>query len=86
MSTPTKTKATAVVTDANTAAPATQPVPRAVGQVDLTLGQTVMVQLAPGAMLRNTETGGFFEPDQAMPQTVTVTLLRRLQDGDLVLA
>ena len=35
-------------------------------------------------MLRNTETGGWFEADTPMPQTVTVTLLRRLADGDLV--
>lgn len=51
----------------------------------LRLGNTVMVKLAPGAMLRNTETGGWFDADSPMPQTVTVTLLRRLADGDLVL-
>lgn len=51
----------------------------------LRLGNTVMVKLAPGAMLRNTETGGWFDADNPMPQTVTVTLLRRLSDGDLVL-
>lgn len=51
----------------------------------LTLNTSVMVQPAPGVLLRNTESGGFFAPDVPTPQTVTVTLLRRLQDGDLVL-
>lgn len=49
------------------------------------LGQLVMVKLAPGSTLINGESGGFFAPDTPTPQTVTVTLLRRLQDGDLVL-
>lgn len=49
------------------------------------MGQTVMVRVKPGAKLRNTETGGFFLPGQDTPQTVTVTMLRRLQDGDLLL-
>ena len=51
----------------------------------LSLGQHVMVKVAAGAMLRNNESGGFFEADTPTPQTVTVLLLRRLQDGDLVL-
>lgn len=51
----------------------------------LTLGQHVMVKLAGGSVLINTESGGFFAPDTPTPQTVTVTLLRRLQDGDLLL-
>ena len=49
------------------------------------MGETVMVQIAPGSLLRNNETGGFFAPGEATPQTVTVTLLRRLTDGDLAL-
>ena len=49
------------------------------------MGETVIVQIRPGALLRNTETGGYFEPDTPTPQTVTTTLLRRLTDGDLVL-
>ena len=49
------------------------------------LGQHVMVKLAPASMLINGESGGFFVADTPTPQTVTVTLLRRLQDGDLLL-
>jgi len=49
------------------------------------MGETVMVQIAPGSMLRNNETGGFFAQNTPTPQTVTVTLLRRLMDGDLIL-
>lgn len=52
---------------------------------DLRLGQQVQVQVASGLLLRNNETGGHFAPDTSTPQTVTTTLLRRLQDGDLVL-
>lgn len=52
---------------------------------ELRLGEMVQVMVAPGMLLVNTETGGRFEPDQATPQTVTATLLRRLRDGDLVL-
>lgn len=51
----------------------------------VTLGEHVMVKLAPGATLINGESGGFFAADTPTPQTVTVTLLRRLQDGDLLL-
>lgn len=49
------------------------------------MGETVQVIAAPGVQLRNNETGGFFEPGVPTPQTVTVTLLRRLEDGDLKL-
>lgn len=49
------------------------------------MGETVMVTAQPGALLRNNETGGFIAAGALTPQTVTVTLLRRLQDGDLVL-
>ncbi len=52
----------------------------------LRLGDSVQVLAPAGTVLRNNETGGLFEPEQATPQTVTPTLLRRLQDGDLVLA
>lgn len=51
----------------------------------LRLGQSVSVKCPDGAQLRNNESGGLFEPGVATPQTVTVTLLRRLADGDLVL-
>lgn len=85
------TKPKTATADANTTAGATtsptaDAAPAALMQATqaLRLGNTVMVKLAPGAMLRNTETGGWFEADTPMPQTVTVTLLRRLADGDLV--
>lgn len=52
----------------------------------LSLGQSVMVKPAPGVRLVNNETGGYFEADVQTPQTVTSTLIRRLDDGDLVLA
>ncbi len=51
----------------------------------LTMGTQVLVRLADGGMLRNNESKGWFEPGTPTPQTVTVTLLRRLADGDLVL-
>lgn len=52
----------------------------------LRLGQTVHVHVQAGVRLINTETGGYIEPGVSTPQTVTPTLLRRLHDGDLVLA
>lgn len=78
--------ADATTTPGTAASPTADAVPAAPMQATqaLRLGNTVMVKLAPGAMLRNTETGGWFEADTPMPQTVTVTLLRRLADGDLV--
>ncbi len=66
---------------AATAAPATpaeQPRPR--------LGSMVMVKPAPGAKLMNLETGAWFVEGEATPQTVTVTTLARLADGDLLFA
>jgi len=51
----------------------------------LRLGESVQVKALAGTVLRNNESGGFFEPELATPQTVTTTLLRRLADGDLVL-
>lgn len=89
MSTPSKAKSAnpqaASTQAAATELPATAATAPMASSAALRLGNTVMVVLAPGAMLRNTETGGWFEADTPMPQTVTVTLLRRLQDGDLVL-
>lgn len=52
----------------------------------LSLGQSVMVKPAPGVRLVNNETGGYFDADVPTPQTVTPMLIRRLDDGDLVLA
>lgn len=48
------------------------------------LGETIHVRVAEGMSLINNETGQEFEPEVATPQTVTVTTLRRLTDGDLV--
>lgn len=75
------TATTSATTTATPFKEADKPTPRAYPR----MGETVMVQIAPGSLLRNNETGGFFEPFAPTPQTVTVTLLRRLQDGDLVL-
>jgi hypothetical protein len=58
-------------------APATRPQPR--------LGEMVQVRAKPGVRLINNETGGFFATDVPTPQTVSVTLLRRLADGDMEL-
>jgi len=49
------------------------------------LGTQVLVKVASGCMLVNNETNAYFEPDVATPVTVTITLLRRLQDGDVTL-
>lgn len=49
------------------------------------LGTTCTVQVAAGVVLMNNETGTHFAPEAPTPVTVTVTLLRRLQDGDLAL-
>jgi len=51
----------------------------------LRLGEVVQVQVAAGQLLRNNETGTLFPHGAPVAQTVTVTLLRRLRDGDLVL-
>lgn len=61
------------------AAPAMQP-------RTLRLGELVHVIVAPGARLINNETGALFAEGVRTPQTVTLTTLRRLDDGDLVLA
>lgn len=50
-----------------------------------TLGSTCVVQVADGLTLMNNETGVHFIGGEPTSQTVTLTLLRRLADGDLVL-
>lgn len=52
----------------------------------LRLGDSISVKVAEGVALINRESGGRFEPGVATPQTVTVTTLRRLADGDLQFA
>ena len=49
------------------------------------LGAVCTVRVAKGIDLMNNETGVHFVPEQDTPVTCTVTLLRRLQDGDLTL-
>lgn len=48
------------------------------------LGAEITVCVADGLVLVNNETGQDFAPGMPTAQTVTVTTLRRLQDGDLV--
>lgn len=69
-------------TDAATAAAPTNSVTPAAPPA---LGSLVHVKVAEGCMLVNNETGAYFAPDVATPVTVTTTLLRRLQDGDVTL-
>lgn len=64
----------------------TTPAPAPSASQPLRLGQAVMVKTPDGVRLINNETGGLFDPGVPTPQTVTPTLLRRLQDGDLLLA
>lgn len=52
----------------------------------LRLGDSISVKAPEGVQLINNESGGRFEPGVATPQTVSVTLLRRLADGDLLFA
>ena len=68
--------------DAAAVAAPTKPV---VPAATLALGSLVQVKVAEGCMLVNNETGAYFAPDVATPVTVTTTLLRRLQDGDVTL-
>lgn len=49
------------------------------------LGELVHVTVASGASLINNETGALFADGMRTPQTVTLTTLRRIADGDLVL-
>lgn len=51
----------------------------------LVMGELVKVQPASGAKLINNDTGQFFSDTEPAWVYVTVTLLRRLADGDLVL-
>ncbi len=48
------------------------------------LGSTCTVRVADGLTLINNETGVPFAPGEPTSQTCTLTLLRRLADGDLV--
>lgn len=50
------------------------------------LGTQVKVVVTQGVSLLNNETGALFVPGEATVQTVTITTLRRLADGDLELA
>lgn len=52
----------------------------------LRLGDSITVKVAEGVALLNRESGGRFEPGVPTPQTVTVTTLRRLADGDFQFA
>ncbi|WP_198089082.1 hypothetical protein [Variovorax sp. E3] len=52
----------------------------------LSLGMQVNVVVAEGVVLINNETGARFAPGTPTPQTVTPTLLRRRDDGDLTIA
>lgn len=49
------------------------------------LGTVVDVKVADDMQLINGETGTYFAAGVPTPQTVTITTLRRLDDGDLVL-
>lgn len=53
---------------------------------ELRLGDSISVKAPEGVALRNNESGGLFDPGVPTPQTVTVTTLRRLADGDLLFA
>ncbi len=48
------------------------------------LGAQITVRVAEGQQLINSETGTYFGDGVDTPQTVTVTTLKRLADGDLV--
>lgn len=52
----------------------------------LRLGTVVNVVVAPEVVLINNETGTRFVPGVPTPQTVTPTLIRRVEDGDLSIA
>ena len=72
-----QTQAAAQSDSAASTAPATRAMPA--------LGSTCNVRVAAGAVLRNNDTGAYFEPEVDTPVTVPVTLLRRIQDGDVTL-
>lgn len=69
--------------ESGTAAAAAAPAPRALALP--ALGTSCAVMVAKEVKLINNETGAYFEPEVPTPVTCTVTLLRRLQDGDLTL-
>lgn len=71
-----ETQAGGKAQSATDVAAATQAPPR--------LGEMIHVRVADGLALLNNETGQDFVPGEATMQTVTVTTLRRLADGDLV--
>lgn len=71
---------TAIDADATVATTTAQAAP----QDPPRLGDLVTVQVPEGLALINNETGLQFEPGVPTLQTVTVTTLRRLADGDLV--
>lgn len=72
----------------NANAPAVAPAPAAapatVADEPPRLGSQIRVKVAKGLQLINMETGLEFVPDVATEQTVTITTLKRLADGDLV--
>ena len=72
---PTATPAAAAAPAASTAAAPAEP-PR--------LGTQINVKPAAGLQLMNNETGLEFAPDSPTEQTVTITTLKRLADGDLI--
>jgi len=47
------------------------------------LGTIAHVKTALGVLLINNETNAYFKPGEPTPVTVTVTTLRRIDDGDL---
>lgn len=53
------------------------------GDIQPRIGSTVTVKVPKGIDLVNNETGKLFEPGKAVQVTVTVGIVRRLQDGDL---
>ncbi len=63
--------------DTTPAKPAATPMPA--------LGARCTVKVAAGVVLMNNETGTHFAPEVETPVTCTVTLLRRIQDGDVTL-
>jgi hypothetical protein len=50
------------------------------------LGEMVRVLLPEGRVLRDSASGGWFIPGVPTWQRVDLTLLKRLEDGDLTLA
>jgi hypothetical protein len=79
---PAKTQALPGATDSGAAAAT----PEAQVAALPTLGSIVNVVVPEGVVLRNTETGALFVPGEATAVTVTVTILKRLEDKDLALA